>query len=431
MAVEAEEAQVTSDDSTSIARMLSVPLGGWWRLSLLAATALALVVGLSVLMADMFRPLALFFFGIVIAEALTPVVGWLVNRRLSRGTAIVVVYLTILILVVLAGWLVLPPVVHQVTQGAKQLPSQLRGAEAYITTHTGVSTSALNSAATNAATTVATKYTALPIHIVTGLFDVVLIYFLSIYWMFASPALKRFFVSFFPEPKQEKVVEVLRLMGHDMGGYMRGSVISGFVTGVLAYFGLLIVGVQFALALGVLTFFGEFIPVIGVVIVGAIVVSVSLFQGVTFAVLALVVYVIILFLESHLISPNIMRSQTTVSQVLILFAVVSGYEVAGILGALVAIPLSAGLRVLVIEVFAPGVRKWAGAEPHPHYAEDEDKSKGKQDEERIERIQQSERNRGWFGIDNAFKPQNAAAFLTETIHRQRKSEERPERDKAD
>src|SRR6185312_5503522 len=113
--------------------------------------------------------------------------------------------------------------------------------------------------------------------------------------------------------------------------------------GALAFGGLLLINVKYALALGVLTFFGELVPVIGVIAVGALVTVVALFQSVTHALFALAVYSIILFLESHLIAPNIMRSQTTVSQVVVLFALVAGFEVGGILGALVAIPLSAGI----------------------------------------------------------------------------------------
>ncbi len=394
--------------------MLSVPLGGLWRLALIAATALALVVGLTYFMVEIFYPLALFLVAIVIAEALSPIIAWLQRRGLSHGVSIVVVYIALLIITALAAWMVFPPVINQITQGVGQLPTQVKNAENYVTVHTGISNNQLENAASNVAARVAERYGTMPIRVISGLFDVILIYFLSIYWLFAAPPLKRFVLSLFPEQKRLSVDRVLGEIGREMGGYLRGSVISGFITGTLAYFGLLLVGVQFALALGVLTFFGELIPVIGVIIAGTIVVIVALFQGFTFALLALAVYVVILFLESHLIAPNIMRTQTDVSQVVVLFAVVAGYEVSGILGALVAIPLSAGIRVLVIQVFAPGVRQWTGADPHPETEEDDHPG----------------RTSNRVGLENAFRVQNAAAFITEAFHRRVDPEEPARGEKA-
>jgi predicted PurR-regulated permease PerM len=67
-------------------------------------------------------------------------------------------------------------------------------------------------------------------------------------------------------------------------------------------------------------------------------------------------------LEGHLLTPNIMRSQTHVSQVLVLAALFAGGTLGGILGALVAIPLAGALKVLAVRIVAPAVRRWTGAE---------------------------------------------------------------------
>lgn len=364
MTLESEESQSKVHEGATETHTLSVPLGGWWRLALAAATAFALTFGAALLMARIFIPLALLLFAIVIAEALSPVIGWL-QRWVPRGLAIVIVYVVLLLITGALAWLVLPPVVQQISQGAGQVPSEVKHFENYVTRKTGLSHAQLASGMTNLLNRLAGQFGSLPIRVVRDMFDVLLVYFLSIYWLFVSPQLKTFVISLFPRPRQHEVERVLREMGHDMGGYLRGSVISGAITGGLAFGGLLLIHVNYALALGALTFFGELIPVIGVIVVGALVVIVALFQSLTHALLALAVYSVILFLESHLLAPNIMRSQTTVSQVLVLFALVAGFEIGGILGALVAIPLSAGLRVLVIRVFAPGIRQWSGAEPPP------------------------------------------------------------------
>src|SRR5690606_317594 len=78
---------------------------------------------------------------------------------------------------------------------------------------------------------------------------------------------------------------------------------------------------------------------------------------------ALVVYVAVQQIEGNILYPNILRRETDVPQVLVLFALFAGGAVGGVLGALVAVPLAGGLKVLVEDVFAPAVRRWSGAQP--------------------------------------------------------------------
>ncbi len=387
--------------------MLSVPLGGWWRLALIAAVAFALIFGLVVLMSRIFIPLAMLVFAVVLAEALAPIISWL-ERVMPRAAAIVTVYVVLILITIVLAFLILPPVIQQISQGIGQLPDEVNNVERYITRRTGLTNDQLSNGLTKVLDRLAGQVGSLPIRVFRDLFDVILVYFLSIYWLFVTPSLKRFVISLFPSHKQDRVEEVLCEMGHDMGGYLRASVISGVITGALAFAGLYLIHVKYAMALGVLTFFGELIPVVGVIAVGALVVVVALFQSFTLALLALAVYTVILFLESHLLAPNIMRSQTTVSQVVVLFALVAGFEIGGVLGALVAIPLSAGIRILVIRVFAPGIRSWTGARPYPQEQADE----------------QLASSNGLDHVANAYKSQNTAAFVTRTTTRLRDPEER-------
>ncbi len=342
--MESEEVQHGLSDGVREAHLLSVPLGGWWRLTLVAATALAVTFGITFLLVRLFFPLSMLLFAIVLAEALTPIIAGL-ERWMPRGAAIVLVYVILILITVGLAFLILPPVIHQIAQGVSQVPGEVNHLEDYLTLRTGLTSSQLSSGLTGVLKSLASRFSSYPLRIMSDLFDVLLVYFLSIYWLFVTPSLKRFVISLFPEPKQQKVSDVLGEMGHDMGGYLRGSVISGAITGMLAFAGLYFIHVKYAMALGVLTFFGELIPVVGVIAVGALVVVVALFQSFTLALLALAVYAVILFLESHLLAPNIMRSQTTVSQVVVLFALVAGFEIGGILGALVSIPHAHQVKV--------------------------------------------------------------------------------------
>jgi putative heme transporter len=347
----------------------SIPLGSLWRWSLVVASALVLVFGLFLLIWKMATPLEMLLFAIVIAESLSPIIGWL-TRWMPRSLAIVAVYIGLVLLIAGVAWLIFPPVIVQMSQGVGQTPDVVTHVQDLITRKTGLSDAQLTKGLTQLLTRFSGTLSTLPLRIATDFFNISIVYFLSIYWLFVTPSLKRFIMSLARSDQQPHVERVLQNMGHAMGGYVRGSVLSGLITGSLAFIGLMFIHVNYALALGFLTFLGELIPVVGIIAVGALVVIVASLQSLTYALFALAVFTIIIFLESHLIAPNIMRSQTTVSQVLVLFALIAGASLGGILGALVAIPLSGAIRVLVIEVLAPGFRRWSGATPEIEFVGD-------------------------------------------------------------
>ena len=103
---------------------------------------------------------------------------------------------------------------------------------------------------------------------------------------------------------------VLREAGQAMGGYVRGAAINALAMGTLAYIALTLLGVNYALALSILTMLAEPIPIIGPIVAAVPVVAVALLQSPELALMALGVYVVLQQLESQLLTPNIMRSQT-------------------------------------------------------------------------------------------------------------------------
>jgi predicted PurR-regulated permease PerM len=169
-------------------------------------------------------------------------------------------------------------------------------------------------------------------------------------------------LSLVPPVSRDKTAAVLQEMGDAMGGYVRGAAISAVIMGVLAWLGLLLIGVDYALALGALTTLGEPIPYVGPILVGGVVVLVALAQSPAKAVLALVLYTVLQQLESNFVAPNILSRATRTSQALVIFALVAGAAIGGLLGALVAIPLAGAAQVLVIRVIAPAVRLRTGAD---------------------------------------------------------------------
>ena len=336
-----------------------------WRIVPPLAAALALGLGLLASIRYMARPLAILILAITIGEALEPVVTRL-QRRMRRAFAIALVYLAVVALAVLAGWLLLPELVAQAREIARdQLPAWFERGQSLIAGWDRSAGGAVGRAATARLGDMGGGLVSLPLKAFTIALELVLVVFLSAYWLLGGPALRGFVLSLLPAGSRPGTAAVLEEMGHAMGGYVRGAAISALIMGVLAWLGLQLIGVEYALALGALTTLGEPIPYVGPIVVGGIVVLVAAAQSPAKALLALGLYTLLQQLESNFIAPNVLSRETRTSQAMVIFALVAGAAVGGLLGALVAIPLAGAAQVLVLRVVAPAVRRRTGAEQPP------------------------------------------------------------------
>ena len=151
---------------------------------------------------------------------------------------------------------------------------------------------------------------------------------------------------------------------HTLGGYMRGQVLIALFHGISVTIVLAVLRVPLAAALGVLIFLGSFIPLIGLTVTGALCVAVALLEhGVTAAIIVAVAIVVLIQVEAHFLQPIIMSRNVELHPLAIALSVLTGTILAGIVGALLAVPLVAFLNASIIALrhsMPP-----AGADPPP------------------------------------------------------------------
>jgi predicted PurR-regulated permease PerM len=345
--------------------MIGVPLQRVnWRMTLPIAAALALGAGILIIIWLTARAIALLLVAIAIAEALEPIVMGL-HRWIPRNLAVVLVYTLFLVVLGLIGWLVIPVLVNQLQALSTRAPELIAQARAGLAQWDQITGGRLAKAITSGADSLSETLITVPMMILSVLVDIALVLFLSIYWLVGAPSLKRFALSLFPLPRREKAGVVMSDMGQAMGGYVRGAAINAVIMGALAWLGLHLIGVNYALVLGVLTMLGEPIPYIGPIVVAIPVVGVALLQSPGMAVLALVLYTVLEQFEGHILTPNIMERQTAVPQTLVIFAIAAGAALGGVLGIVAAIPTAAALHVFALRVVAPMERREVGADRAP------------------------------------------------------------------
>src|SRR5690625_354194 len=162
------------------------------------------------------------------------------------------------------------------------------------------------------------------------------------------PHILAFFRSLFPEDKQEKLNTLLAQINRGLSGVIRGQLLICLVNGILTGIGLFIFKVKFAFVLAVFAGVMSLIPVFGTIISSVPCVLIALTGGVVPAAGVTIWIAIIHFLEGNILNPKIIGGAARIHPAIVVFALVAGQHVYGILGALLAVPIASLVQTLFL-----------------------------------------------------------------------------------
>ena len=162
---------------------------------------------------------------------------------------------------------------------------------------------------------------------------------LSIYMSIDWENVKSRFALLFKEEHREKVGRVMSEVEIKIGVWLRGQLILMISIGVLSYIGLRIVGVQFPLALAIMSGLFEIVPIIGPVFSAIVAALVAVVDSPVRALLIVLVFAMIQQVEGNVLVPKVMEKVSGISPIIILIAILIGTNLFGIMGAIAAIPV--------------------------------------------------------------------------------------------
>jgi predicted PurR-regulated permease PerM len=173
---------------------------------------------------------------------------------------------------------------------------------------------------------------------------------LSIYFLAGQPQIKMFTYRLIPHSRRPRAILIGDEIFAKVGGYVLGNFITSVIAGLGTYLWLLAWGVPYPILLGMFVAFLDLIPVIGSTIGGAVVSLVALTVSLPVALATLAFYTGYRLAEDYLIVPRIMGRTVELPAIVSLVAVLIGGVLLGIVGALVAIPVAAAIRLLLQEI---------------------------------------------------------------------------------
>lgn len=347
------------DLSPMLARLRRLGIAAW---SLVGAFAvLAILVWLVIQLRIIWPPL---IFAVILVYLFKPLVDRLERRKVPRVAGGCLAYLVFGGVLVLAGLLVVPAISDQSNQLVEEFPAlvdRATGAAVDLARRLDfpIGVEGVESITSNIRDWVADPANRAVIlegigqvgQIARGVIELLVIVLLApvlaFYIVVDSPNLKISAEKLIPANDRDEVVHVGRQVAKTVGGFIRGQLVVALIVGVMSSVALLIIDLQFWLIVGLTAGLLNIVPFIGPWVGGALGVSTALIVGdSTKAIWVAVAFLAIQQLDNHLISPLVLRVTVRLSPVTIILALLAGGSLGGLLGLLIAVPLTAVLKIV-------------------------------------------------------------------------------------
>lgn len=310
--------------------------------------------------------IALFF-----ALALDPAVHFFQQRGMGRGLAVGTVYVLALLVLALLGLVFIPPLVDQITKFVDALPGLVadltkgHGPLGFLERDYQVVERVRD--ATNGQSVEKLTGGAAPVLDVvkgaaTTVIGVAIIAFLTLFMLMEGPEWRTRLVDLIPDKNRPVMERIGSGIYSSVSGFVIGNLLASFLAGVVVTTILLIVGVPFAFPLGLFVFIIELVPYLGPLVATVLLTAVALTEGVVPGVVVLALLLLYHLIEGHTLRPMIYGRALKLSPLAVLIAILLGAEIAGILGALAAIPVAGSIQVVIGELLRERAER-AGPDP--------------------------------------------------------------------
>lgn len=327
------------------------------RIVLTVAGVLVLLYGAYLIRAI----LVLAVIALFLAVGMDPAVRGLARLRLKRGQAVLVVFLAALLFI--GGFIgsVTPPLVREVQELAGNIPSYARELATRSDSFreidaqydiSGRLRSALDNLPAIAAGSVGGALGVLR-GIGRTLFSVVTVTILTIYFMLDLPKLLDGAQKLLPRSRRERFQELRKHVLDRISGYMLGQIMVSLTAGLVSVIVLSILRVPYSLPLGMWVAISALIPMVGATIGAVPAVIVAFLHSVPIGIATLVFFLVYQQVENYVVAPRVMRRAVDISPAAVIMAALIGGTLMGFVGALLAIPTAASLKVLAQELWMP------------------------------------------------------------------------------
>ena len=361
-------APVTAPQAASRAphRRLVIDLGHPFVWGFTATVGALIAVSLAGAISSLSTVLVSIGVALFVALALDPLVRWLEGHGMGRGLSIAVVFAAFALMFGGVIALVVPTAIVQITQFARAVPGYISGLQnsdwfknlVALTGSSDVYANVLSQAQawlSDPANLLAIGGGALAVGtgVVNAVSGTLIVLVLTLYFLASLRTMTSALGRLAPAHARPQLAEITEQITDSVGGYVSGMAILAFSNAVFAFILMLILGVPFAALLAFLALLITLIPMVGPVLFWLLATTVILFTSPLSALIFAAVYFAYMQVEAYVMTPKVMNKAVDIPGSLVLIGAMVGATLLGLLGALVAVPVTASLLMIVNRVYIP------------------------------------------------------------------------------
>lgn len=294
--------------------------------------------------------LVILFLALILSAAADTPVDWLARHKVRRSLAVGMVYISGLAAFSLIIYLIVPSLAAQIKTIAQNLPDYLLKFEDRAAGIGVENLQELLLALGDKLSSSAGSIFAGIMNFFGGIFSALMILIISIYLTIAEKSIKTFVVSMVSPGEEEYAAGLVDKVMFKLGAWFRGQLVLMFAVGLLTFISLTLMGIDFALTLALIAGLFEIMPIIGPILAAVPAILFVLPQSLGLAVLVAVLYYVVQEIEKYVIVPLVMKKAVGLNPLAIIVSILIGFEVYGIVGAILAIPSAAIISIAVSDL---------------------------------------------------------------------------------
>jgi predicted PurR-regulated permease PerM len=322
----------------------------------------ALVLGLAISsLATVLIYIALALFA---ALGLDPSVRFLERRGLSRVMAVVTVILSLIVVMALILWMVLPIVIEQIASFVRSVPGMIadfQRSDIYATLNDQFGdqfqglVADLQKFLTDPGNIASIGGGALQVgaSIASGISGTIVVLVLTLYFVASLSGMKQSLLRLAPARDRARASDITDQITDSVGGYVMGMVVLAFFNAMLALLLYMFLGLPFPPLMATVAFCITLIPLVGSVLFWIIGTTLALFTNPIAALIFAVIYLVYMQIEAYVITPRVMNKAIAIPGSLVVIGALAGGTLLGLLGALVAVPVAASILIIIKQVWVP------------------------------------------------------------------------------
>jgi predicted PurR-regulated permease PerM len=303
-------------------------------------------------------------FALFAALGLDPLVRAFERHHVARPWGILIVYTAFAVVLVGVLWLVIPTIVVQVSGFVTNIPKTItsfQNSDLYdwlqnnFGDQVGSLLNQIKTFLSDPANIAAIGGGVIKVGITIGtvISGIIIVLVLSLYFLATLPAIKLAFTRLAPARSRPTVSSMMEQISSGIGAYLGGMVVLAFFNSLVAFLLYLFLGLPFPLLMAVGAFCITLIPLVGSVLFWITGSVIALFSSPLSAVLFAIIYLIYMQIEAYILTPRVMNRAIAVPGALVVIGALVGGTLLGLLGALVAIPVTASILLIIKQIFIP------------------------------------------------------------------------------